>query len=349
MIFNFLLASNVFINQKKKIVEDAFYQIKEVYNDDLSETEKIIKKYRRNDKIKVILTSNKKIIYSIGFHNKSNVYSKASKASFTPKAVETNNKYIYNPKTTLRLNGKFMYNNEEIHCFIKLSVMPIDSSIDLFTKSNLYITPLVLILGIFISHVFSKRLSFPIESIEKVSKKISNLDFSSKANEDIAVKELFSLAQNINMMSEELQKYIKVLEQDLDQQKQFELLRRNFISAISHEMKTPLGLLQVYSENLRNNVANIDKDYYCEIILEETSKLSNMVSQMLTTSSLSSDFINIDLKELSLSDLCEKVVLMYEPMFADYDFKCNIKKDIHISGDNKYIEQVLKNIINNAM
>ena len=348
--FNILLAQNVIVNQKKALLKDCFYEIQELYNDDDQKTKKAIRTLKNTHGISILLKSGENRICSVGSTKRLDKYSSQNEASFTPNIIEVYKKKNANVKKFyIQLDGKFLHNNEEIRCLIQLTVWPIDSSAAFFTKWNVYISCLVLFLGIFIIHMLAKKLSTPIESIETVSKEISNLNFSSKANEDIEVKELSSLAQNINVMSEELQKYIKELEQDLDRQKQFELLRRNFVSSISHEMKTPLGLLQVYAENLKNNVANIDKDYYCETILEETSKLNTMLSQMLTTSSLSNDYIHIRLKELSLSDLCEKVILEYEPFFVDYDFKCNLNKDIHIFGDKKYVEQVLKNLINNAI
>lgn len=348
--FNILLAQNVIINQKKALVEDCFYEIQNLYSENVQKTTKAMKTLKSTHGISILLKSGEKRICSVGSTKKLDKYSTKNAASFTPNIIEVYKKHNTNVKKFyIQLDGKFIYNNEEIRCLIQLPVWPIDSSAAFFTKWNVYISFLVLLLGIFSVHIFSKRLSTPIESIEIVSKEISNLNFSSRANEDVEVKELSSLAQNINVMSEELQKYIRELEQDLDRQKQFELLRRNFVSGISHEMKTPLGLLQVYAENLKNNVANIDKDYYCETILEETNKLSNLVSRMLTTSSLNSGFIDVDSKELSLSDLCQKIVLEYEPIFADYDFNHNLGKDIIILGDKNYIEQAMKNIINNAI
>lgn len=349
-MFNILLAQNVIINQKKSLVEDCFYKIQRVYSDDAQKTKKAIKSLKDTHEISVLLKSGNEKICSVGGTKKLDKYSNNNEASFTPNIIEIHTKKTKNGnKFRLQLDGKFIYNNEEIRCLIELPVWPIDSSIAFFTKWNVFIAVGVLLFGTFITHIFSNRLSSPIESIEQVSKGISNLDFSSRANEDVEIKELVSLAQNINTMSEELQKYIKELELDLDRQKQFELLRRNFISAVSHEMKTPLSLLQVYSENLKNNVENIDKDYYCETILEETSKLSNLVSQMLATSSLNSGFIEIKSKELSLSSLCQKIVLEYEPILIDYDYKYTLNKDITILGDKNYVEQAIKNILNNAI
>lgn len=347
MVFNFFVAQNLYMDQKKAIVENSFYQIKDIYSADLSEVKEVIDTLKTTYGIRVKLKSETDTIYSVDDSNDSDEDLNKN-ASFTPKAFEVNRKNM-GRNSSLLLHGKFIYNNEEILCRIHLSVEPIDGSISLFTKSSIYIALVVLLLGVFLSLIFSKNLSLPIESIDKVSKKISNLDFTTKANENVSTKELFSLAQNINLMSEELQNYINVLVEDLDRQKQFELMKRNFISSVSHEMKTPLALLQIYSENLKNNVANIDKDYYCDTILEETHKLSNMVSHMLDTSSLSSGFITVNLKKLSLTELCEKVILEYEPIFADFRFEYNLYKNVNISGDIKYVEQVLKNIINNAI
>ena len=169
-----------------------------------------------------------------------------------------------------------------------LQIAAIDNSIAVFTESNIYISLAVLLIGSLFALVVSKTISQPLTNIKAVSKQIAKLDFSCAADEDNSTAELASLAHSINQMSRQLDRNMRdltaaneQLQKDIEYRKQIEGYRREFIASVSHEMKTPLALLQIYTENLKNNVEGIDRDYYCDTILEETENLSKMVSDIL--------------------------------------------------------------------
>ncbi len=139
------------------------------------------------------------------------------------------------------------------------------------------------------------------------------------------------------------------MKSDIDTQKKLERMRREFVGNVSHEMKTPLSLLQLYADNLKNNVQSIDKDYYCDTIIEESSKLSEMVSSMLDMSSIESGLSKIELSKISLSGAALDLLTKVAPLTENYNLKIHIEDDIFIDGNLKYIEQAMRNYLSNAL
>lgn len=254
-----------------------------------------------------------------------------------------------------QLAGKFYADSDEVNVLLTLPIASIDNSISVFTESNIYISLAVLAIGIIIAMIVSKNISKPITDIEAVSKKIAALDFSYVADENCSAAELASLAKSINQMSgqlsfnmQQLTKANEQLQKDIEYRKQIEHYRREFIAGVSHEMKTPLALLQIYTENLKSNISGIDKDYYCDTIVEETQNLSRMVSDMLEISSVDSGFITLSSEDVDVAELCRNILREYQPVLGEYQTNADLRQNAVVSGDRKYLEQVIKNILNNA-
>ncbi len=364
LVFNIFLAKPYFMHQKMNIIENSFYEVKDNYSDDLTDVNSIAVDLQNTHSIQMTLKKGEEVLYTTeheDFEKKGpkNLHNN----DFAPNDME----YTETPKTIIldekdndlsiiQLTGRFEYNGEDIDVTMSLQIASIDNSVSLFTQVSTMISLAVLLIGIVIAVLLSKSITAPITSVEKVAQNLSNLDFSEYADETVSSRELSNLAVSINTMSrklkssiEELQIANEALKKDIDYQKQIEQLRREFIANVSHEMKTPLGLLQLYSENLKNNVEDIDKDYYCDVIIEETNNLNEMVKSMLDISSIESGLSKMNFEPLDFSQLCSQTVSKFAPMLQDYDVHINIDNGININGDKKYLEQAIKNYISNAV
>ena len=142
----------------------------------------------------------------------------------------------------------------------------------------------ILISAIMVS-IVSKKFTEPILELNNIAKRMSNLDFSKKYEVTNAKDEINDLGRSINIMSEKLEKTIKQLrntnielERDIEEKSKLDEMRKTFISDVSHELKTPIALIQGYSEGLLENV-NSDEEsrrFYAEVILDETNKINNI-------------------------------------------------------------------------
>lgn len=262
-------------------------------------------------------------------------------------------------RKVLRLMGKFEddYNEfDEIFVSITLPMESIEDSVTVFIHTSSIISLAVLVISVFASIVIGKSLTKPIKQIEETAFNLSNLDFSNQLSEDINTLELASLSKSINNMSNQLKSVInelnyanEKLQEDVDNQKKLEKMRREFVANVSHEMKTPLTLLQMYSENLKNNIDNVDKEYYCDTIIEETEYLHKMVKSMLNISAIESGIYKLEYNKFSITNLVLQLVDRMELLMADVILELNIGEDIFIEGDENYLEQAMKNYITNAI
>lgn len=384
IIFNMFLLKPCFTYSKKRVIENSFYQLKEDYTGSVSDIDELAETLQNKHSIKIILFNDDEIIYTTGFSNRQTFLPPQGGApeqndDFEPESrddkfdsireiqipdgslfessptVSTVSKNI-NAEQEVQLMGKFDCSGENIYVLMTLPMESIDTSVSLFSRVSAAISLTVLIAGIVIAVVFSKSITSPITSVEQVAQSLSSLDFSKYADEDVSTRELASLAKSINSMSvklkssiEELQIANDELKKDIDYKNKIEEMRRQFIANVSHEMKTPLGLLQLYCANLKNNVNGVDKEYYCDVIIEETEKLNSMVVSMLDISSIESGLSKMELAPMDLSAAARATAAKFITGYSDYGFSADIDDEICVEGDEAHLEQAMNNFIANAI
>lgn len=255
----------------------------------------------------------------------------------------------------LQLQAEFLYEEETVTCLMMLPMESIQSSVTILARSNMLIDLVGVAMGIVLAAFLSKTITKPIREIEHVSVQLAELDFSQTANEDEPSKELSNLACSINKMSGKLEESIGALSQaneqlaeELDFHKKAEKMQRDFVGNVSHEMKTPLALLQLYAANLKSDIEGIDKEYYYDTMIEEAGRLSDMVSSMLTMSSVESGICEMNKEHFSYSELCNTLLMKMEPLLTEFQVLIQIESGMEIVGDAKYLEQAMKNYITNA-
>jgi len=363
VVFNQFFSKEFFIYQQTRVIADSFEQIKTGYGDDLSDITEIADELQDSYGIKTVISDSGEIVYSSGHssmlqgqRSKTDLMFQSAEFTNTPTVSLMEGSGVRGDTERLQLAGRFYDNGDEICVLMTLQIAAIENSVSVFTEANIYISLAVLLIGILIAILVSKNITKPITEIEAVSKKIATLDFSYIADENSSTIEIASLAQSINQMSWQLDKSMRelshaneVLKKDIDYRKQIESMWREFIAGVSHEMKTPLALLQLYSENLKNDVDGIDKEYYCDTILEETDKLSTMVSEMLEISSIDNGFIQMKLETTDLSELCREIAQQYTILLSEFETEISIDDAVTVLGDSKYLERAIKNLLNNAL
>ena len=255
----------------------------------------------------------------------------------------------------LGLTGKFEFQGQTRYVLLWVMVASIESSVSAFNHVSVWIVGAVLVAGALAAWLLARRITVPIQRIQQVSRKMAALDFSARADESVKVCELRDLAVSVNQMSgqlscsiEELRKANSKLREDVDRQKRLEDMRREFVAAASHEMKTPLCLLQMYAENLKNDISGIDKDYYCDTIVDEVSRLSDLVSSMLELSAIENGLADMDMVPLDLDVLCGSVMERMMPVLKQFQVKTELQKGSTILGNSRFLEMAVENFLSNA-
>ena len=199
------------------------------------------------------------------------------------------------------------------------------------------------------SYLISYMTTRRIKEIDRVAMEITNNNFEGILDTK-GSDELSSLSSHINTMSSNLKRNIDALNLEIDQVKKMEQLRKEFIAQFTHEIKTPLAIING-NIDLLENVEDIDKkDKYIEVINKEIAVINDLVLQMLDLSKLEAKAITLDKKEIDLRELSEDIIDDYEQLLMDKKLKIEIQgEDVLIVGDRKRIEMVIQNYLSNAI
>ena len=244
--------------------------------------------------------------------------------------------------------------------YIRIPISSIQESVKI-SNNFLYLMAgfAILIAAVIVSYV-SRKFTDPILELNDIAKKMSNLDFSHKYRIKDVDDEINNLGRSINVMSDKLERTINQLrnsnielEKDIEEKSKIDEMRKSFISDVSHELKTPIALIQGYSEGLLENV-NTDEEsrkFYAEVILDETNKMDKLVKQLLELMKLEYGKRQFNDKKFNIVEVEKEVVRKSKVMLEEKKVKIefNLSEEINVFADDFYIEQVISNCITNAI
>ncbi len=231
------------------------------------------------------------------------------------------------------------------YIILKKSMKGIQESVAIANQFYVLAGLFIILAGGFSMFYFSKKLTAPIIEMSGVAESISNLDFNRKVGFDSA-DELGSLGRSINNMAEKLNNSLAALQQDVERRKQ---LVRN----ISHELKTPIGVVKGYAEGLKFGVAQ-DKDTgdrYCTVIAEECDRMDRLVQELLNLSMLESGTFQIQSFSLDLGGLVQICAERFAPVLEERGIQLEIRREgnLTVKGDQELLERIMNNFMINAI
>jgi signal transduction histidine kinase len=188
---------------------------------------------------------------------------------------------------------------------------------------------------------------------------MTRLDFSEKYVSTTG-NEVDTLGEHINRMSQRLEGTISELKSanaklttDIEKKTEIDEMRKEFLSNVSHELKTPIALIQGYAEGLRDCV-NDDaesREYYCDVITDEASKMNKLVSNLLNLNELESGNIQVDIEHFDLMELIANCAEAMDILIKQNGINLVMpeKKIIQVWADEFKTEQVVNNYLSNAI
>ncbi|MFU2029341.1 sensor histidine kinase [Bacillus wiedmannii] len=235
------------------------------------------------------------------------------------------------------------------YIYAMASLQPVDEAVQMVQDYYIYIIAFVVVLIFLASFYYSKQIAKPLLKINDTTKKIAHLDFTEQI--PITSKdEIGDLSKNINVLSNKLHSHIGQLEQDIEKERKLENTRKEFISGVSHELKTPLSIMKSCISILKDGVAEHKKEYYFQAMEREVDKMDTLILDMLElakfesgTYKMKKDVFYID---TVIEDICEHLSVDIE------------KKELHVHKNicsfevvakQSRIEQVIVNFITNAI
>ena len=304
--------------------------------------EKIINDSAYDKNICVDVTNKEKTIYSSTYLSRG-CLKPDENSDYKNNFIESGLKKIKYQITNPRFNNKTLVYavkmDNGLYAFVNTSLEPIDSTVTILKNQLIYVTLIVLILSFLIAYFISKHISNPIVRISNSAKQLAKGEYDVLFDTDTNIYELNELSLTLNYTRDELCKT--------------EELRRDLMANVSHDLKTPLTMIKAYAEMTRDLHQNNKKKQTenMNVIIEEVDRLTILVNDILTLSKMQSDIENLNYSKFNLTKLIKDILNRYE-IFKEtekYNFIYDNNKKLEIEADQQKIEQVIYNLINNAI
>ncbi|MCR5716028.1 MAG: HAMP domain-containing histidine kinase [Lachnospiraceae bacterium] len=242
---------------------------------------------------------------------------------------------------------------------IRSPIESIQESVSIANRFLLYVGTLAILFGAVLAGITSTRITRPICKLTEISERMSHLDFDVKYQGN-DTREIARLGKNMNELSNALERTISELKtannellRDIEHKEKTDEMRREFLSNVSHELKTPIALIQGYAEGLKEGI-NEDPEgteFYCDVIMDESAKMNNMVKKILTLNQLEFGDDPVSVERFDIVTLVKNYLQTADILIRQHE--ANVRMDdyptICVWADEFKIEEVFMNYFTNAL
>lgn len=370
LVANSTLLEKYYVNNKKNALIGAYTSINEASNaGDISsgvydiELQKIRDKYNINI---LVLDSDSKTVKATMVdqefaikHLLNNIFYGVNKEDVL---LETD-RYMIQIVMDVRMQTEYiemwgMLDNG--YFFILRSALEsIQESVAISNRFMAYVGCIAIVASILLVIGLSNRITRPIMELAGISERMKHLDFNAKyVGKDRT--EIAILGNNINEMSEALEETISELKtannellKDIEKKDQIDEMRKEFLSNVSHELKTPIALIQGYAEGLREGVNDDEesREFYCDVIIDEAAKMNTMVKKLLTLNQLEFGNEVVSMERFDIVALVKNYIASSDILLKERDISVRMEDygAIYVWGDEFKVEEVFMNYFTNAI
>ncbi len=368
ILINNSVLESFYLYSKEKNLMLAYKIINNYYNENKDENSELeIEKISINNDFDIVIKQDDEIIvytttkdFSMNIMYKDMVTKQEEKNNILynkDNVVISKSADLKNGLTYILLSGKL---NNGYTVYIRVAVTSIQESVKISNNFLCLIGGIVIIISAVIISFIAKKFTDPITKLSDIAVRMSKLDFSMKYEETDSDDEINRLGKSINLMSDKLETTINrlrqsnsELERDIEKKSKIDTMRKQFISDVSHELKTPIALIQGYAEGLVENVTTDDESrkYYAEVILDETSKMDKLVKSLLELMKLEYGEKEFNNKNFNIVELIKEIIKKYKFILEEQNINITFEKEqnIEIYADEFSVEQVINNYFTNAI
>lgn len=243
---------------------------------------------------------------------------------------------------------------------LRTPIQGIKDNVNISTTLIKYVGGAILAVGIIAAFVVSTYITRPIKQLSNIAERMSEMDFDARY-EGSDKGEIGLLGKSMNNMSEKLEQNIAELKKanlelkkDIDKKEKLEIMRTDFLSNVSHELKTPIALIQGYAEGLKEGITDDPEsmEFYCDVIMDEANKMNTMVKRLLTLNQIEFGNDEPEMERFDINELIASVVdanairAGQKNMSIVFD---NRNEQNFVWADEYKTEEVLTNYISNAL
>lgn len=277
--------------------------------------------------------------------------------------IEETDRYVIYQLFDLKLQTSYIlcfgFLDDGAACFLRSSLPGIRDSALISTQFTWKIGMAVILIGMVLVYLITGHISRPIVRLANIADRMSQLDFSARY-EERREDEINLLGTSMNQMSRKLEQTIRNLRQanvqlrrDIEEKVKVDEMRKEFISNVSHELKTPIALIQGYAEGLLEGISEDPESmqYYCEVIADEADKMNQLVRKLLTLNQIESGINTMERMDFDLIDMIGGVLHSFNILIRQNDITVDFEADrqVLIRADEFMMEEVVRNYVSNAI
>jgi signal transduction histidine kinase len=288
-------------------------------------------------------TDNYNVYSSTNLKTKDNVQYKISNIPF----VNLQEAYFYRE---IKLS-----NSESQTLEIIASLQPIDEVINILNDYYIFFYLLAIIISLIIAYIYSKLVSKPLLKLTTVANKMAQMDFSEKSvstrNDELGIlsNSLNVLSTNLDNSLSQLKEANKQLIYDIEKEKKQEQVRKEFVANVSHELKTPLGIIKGFAEAIKDGIKKEKSDYYIDVILDETEKMNILILDMLKLSQIEAGKIDSN-EDFYIENIIRTITSEFKLQIENKQISVEIEGEFRqVNSVKSQINQVVINLISNAI
>lgn len=284
--------------------------------------------------------------------------------SHAPRTVFQNDYYQIQQSFDIRSSTGYLeswgyFTDGQTRFLMSMPVALIHDSVAITNRFLIMVGVLMLVLGSILVYAAADAITRPIEHLARVSRKMAGLDFtthySGRAKDEIEI-----LGNAMNDMSAQLEKTIaelktanNQLKTDIDEKNKIDAMRKDFIANVSHELKTPIALIQGYAEGLTEGMAEDEdsRNYYCGVIADEAQKMNKLVKQLTSLNNLEIGNDKIEFSYFDAGALIGSILEAQKLVIESHEAKVSRSgpESFCVWADEFKIEEVITNYFNNAL
>jgi len=372
LIINSSVLESFYYYSKKNASLEAFNYINQnIANSEISDFSLELEKISLSNNFDIIIKNNEQEVYATNkdfskdFGDIPEVNYDVEYNVFSQEDIMYSNKDVTIRKIQDKKNGlNFILLSGTLdngnQLFIRMPITLIKESVEISNKFLYLIAVMAMALGGVSIMWIAERFTKPIEELNDIANKMAKLDFTQKYRINDSNDEIDELGKSINTMSVKLEETIKQLkrnnmelERDIEEKSKIDEMRKQFISDVSHELKTPIALIQGYSEGLVENV-NSDEEsrkFYADVILDEANKMDILVKKLLELMKLEYGEREFNNTKFDIVEVINEVVRNSKVMLEEQNIQVEFKQNepVLVFADDFYIEQVFRNYFTNAI
>ena len=277
----------------------------------------------------------------------------------------SNKQYQLLKKTDTRLDSEYLVlvgvleNGDMV--LMRTAVESIRESAAISNRFLLFAGAAAIVASILVAFFTTRHITKPLQQLTDISKRMVDLDFNAKYESDQSNSyEVEELGNHINRLSENLERTISELktanvelQDDIEKKIQIDEMRKEFLSNVSHELKTPLALIQGYAEGLQECI-NDDaesREFYCEVIIDEADKMNRMVKKLLTLNQLEFGNDQVIMERFDMTELIRGVANSTKILMEQKGIRLELEnsEEAWVWGDEFKVQEVITNYMSNAI